>query len=224
MALYDDAPTAEALREADPTLVIPEGYEGSNSNPDWASLIASLVQRKRLTLAEATAPIRVAGKSPKLIDTYSAYAKRFKINDSYPIGMALLNITQLQNPSGLFYTLRCADMFEDRTKSVATTLPLLYQREDRAGQDNNGIIPLSELQKFFALYSGLRAEGIMKMFQDVFLYSIHWSTSDFIALLAEEVDLETSLKMEAAGIKGAEEILRMFETVPTELLNEILED
>ena len=224
MALYEDSPSIDALRKADPNIVIPADYTGDNTNSDWAALIVSLVQRKRLSLEEATAPIKVAGKMPKLIDTYNAYAKRFGINNSYPMGMSLLNLTQLQNSAGLFYALRCADMFEDRTQTLATTLPLLYGREDKAGQDENGIIPLAELQKFFALYSGLREEGIVGTFQDVFLYSIHWTTSDFIALLAEEVDLDTSLKMEAAGIRGAEEILRMFKTVPAEVIKEILED
>lgn len=85
------------------------------------------------------------------------------------------------------------------------------------------LIPLQLLSKFFQTRAELREEGVTLRNKTLLALCYYWSADDIYGFLRSEQgeDLDGVLKMRAAGLDTADEIMQMKEGLPPELLKEL---
>lgn len=220
-----DNPTRENLLSLDPNLVIPDSYNGLNSTPALAQLFVNAVNNGDVAeFAELLEPLETVYEQSGGFEVFSMEAARFKVQNPAAVYYDMLGVLDLNDGDQYYYLLLVCQKYKDEMVHVSPTLKILYSYDEQGGRDENGLITLDTLEKYFLLNSTLRDEGIVLDGRSLFICSFRWGERETLNLLLDGMDLQEAVKMYEIGFTTIEEINEYYNSVPASWRSKLFGD
>lgn len=209
-----DNPTRDAINEVDPTVVIPDSYEGNVRSPFLAKLFVAALNNGA-TFESLSKPVETKIKRKTAYELFVLNCKRYDIPNADAIFYDIDDVLDLTADEPFYYLLYISYKYKDTMGSVSPTLKQLYNfKEEKGGRDENGLISEDTLEKFFLLNSTLRDEGVMLDTKSIFICSFRWGEKGTLELLLDGMNLQEAVRMYEIGFTTIEEIHEYYSSVP----------